>query len=192
LGEDLYEWLLANVTPYPENATEWKEESEYALGAWVVRNGCLFESLIDCNRNDPIGIPCEGDETGWQVFRKFGPNDCANEFWNDYLSPIIALKVYAASLNYATRQTGGNGLTVLAGISQFTEQGFRSANKAELSDYKTDLIADIDRRVRNMTRWIKKTIEENDACTVPFSTYPACREDCAVQTNSKRRWSFRY
>lgn len=186
LGETLYDWLLANVEAAPD-ATEWVQDTEYADGDFVVRNGCTFESLMDCNRNDPLDDP---DDT-WQPFKRFGVNDCANEFWNDYLRPVLALKVYMASLNYATRQTGANGLTVLAGTSDFGGQGFKSANKAELSDYKTDLIADIDRRTRNMLRWAKKKIDSGETCTVPLSEMLNCNGFCQPQTNSVRRWGFR-
>lgn len=190
LGEDLYEWLLENVAAYPDETKEWVEDSEYADGDFVVRNGCLFESLLNCNRNDPLDDP---DET-WAAFKKFGTNDCANEFWENHLRPVLALKVYAASLNYATRQTGANGLTVLAGTSEFNGQGFKSASKAELSDYKTDLIADIDRRTRNMMRWAKKKVEAglDDCGEMPLDEMLNCNGLCAPQTNSVRRWGFRH
>ena len=186
LGEVLYEWMFDNAVSVPD-ATEWIQDSEYADGDYVVRNGCLFESLIGCNRNDPLNDP---DGT-WAAFKRFGENDCANEFWENHLRPVLALKVYAASLNYATRQTGANGLTVLSGTSEFGGQGFRSASKNELSDYKTDLLADIDRRTRNMMRWAKKTVDENTTCTVPLSEMLNCNGFCKPQTNSVRRWGFR-
>jgi len=187
LGEDLYDWLLDNKEAVPEPVLEWVQDTEYADGDFVVRNGCLFDSLLNCNRNDPLDDP---DGT-WAVFQKFGTNDCANEFWEDYLRPVLALKIYAASLNYATRQTGANGVTVLAGTSEFGGQGFRSANKAEMSDYKTDLIADIDRATRKMLRWAKKKIDSGATCTVPLSEMLNCNGMCQPQTNSVRRWGFR-
>jgi len=188
LGEDLYEWLLENMAAAPENPKEWVQDTEYADGEFVVRNGCLYESLLDCNRNDPLDDP---DDT-WQAFRKFGNNDCANEFWEE-LRQVLALKVYAASLNYATRQTGANGMTVLAGVSEFNGQGFRSANKGELSDYKTDLIADIERATRRMMRWAKKKVDAglDDCGGMPLDEMLNCNGLCAPQTNSVRRWGFR-
>lgn len=188
LGEDLYDWLLNNVVAAPD-ATEWIEGSEYEDGAFVVRNGCTFESLLGCNRNDPLDDP---DGT-WTPFKRFGANDCANEFYEDYLRPVLALKIYAASLNYATRQTGANGVTVLVGSSDFGNQGFRSASKNELSDYKTDLIADIDRATRKMMRWVKKKVEAGlaDCGGMPLDEMLNCNGLCAPQTNSVRRWGFR-
>lgn len=189
LGEDLYDWLLDNKEAVPEPVLEWVQDTEYADGDFVVRNGCLFESLLNCNRNDPLDDP---DGT-WAVFQKFGTNDCANEFWEDYLRPVLALKIYASALNYATRATGANGVTVLAGTSEFGGggQGFRSANKTELSDYKTDLIADTDRAVRRMLRWAKKKVDEDATCTVPLSEMLNCNGLCKPQTNNVRRWVFR-
>ena len=189
LGEDLYEWLLDNVEQVPTDTAEWVQDSEYADGDYVVRNGCLFESLLGCNRNDPLDDP----DSTWAAFKKFGANDCANEFWADYLRPVLALKVYAASLNYATRQTGANGMTVLHGTSDFGGQGFRTASKAELSDYKTDLIADIDRATRKMLRWAKKRVEAGitDCGGMPLDEMLNCNGLCAPQTNSVRRWGFR-
>lgn len=190
LGEDLYDWLLDNVEEVPTDAAEWVADTEYEEGAFVVRNGCLFESLLGCNRNDPLDDP---DDT-WQAFKKFGTNDCANEFWEDYLRPVLALKIYAASLNYATRQTGANGMTVLSGTSDFGGQGFRSANKAELADYKTDLIADTERATRKMLRWVKKKVEAGitDCGGMPLDEMLNCNGLCEPQTNSRRRWGFKH
>lgn len=189
LGEDLYDWLLENAQAVPETVLEWVQDTEYAEGDFVVRNGCLFESLLNCNRNDPLDDP---DET-WQPFKRFGENDCANEFWEDYLRPVLSLKIYAASLNYATRQTGANGVTVLTGTSEFGGQGFRSANKSELSDYKSDLIADIDRATRKMMRWAKKKVEAglDDCGGMPLNEMLNCNGLCKPQTNSVRRWALR-
>lgn len=187
LGEDLYEWLLDNMAAAP-TASEWVSGVEYADGDFVVRNGCTFESLLNCNRNDPLDDP---DGT-WEAFKKFGTNDCANEFWDNHLKPVLALKIYAASLNYATRQTGANGLTTLAGVSEFGGQGFKSATKNELADYKTDLIADIDRRVRTMLRWAKKQVDAGTDCGgMPLNEMLNCNGLCKPQTNSVRRWGFR-
>lgn len=187
LGEDLYEWLLDNMAAAP-TASEWVSGVEYADGDFVVRNGCTFESLLNCNRNDPLDDP---DGT-WEAFKKFGTNDCANEFWDNHLKPVLALKIYAASLNYATRQTGANGLTTLAGVSEFGGQGFKSATKNELADYKTDLIADIDRRVRTMLRWAKKQVDAGGDCGgMPLNEMLNCNGLCKPQTNSVRRWGFR-
>lgn len=187
LGEDLYEWLLDNMADAP-TASEWVSGAEYADGDFVVRNGCTFESLLNCNRNDPLDDP---DGT-WEAFKKFGTNDCANEFWDNHLKPVLALKIYAASLNYATRQTGANGLTTLAGVSEFGGQGFKSATKNELADYKTDLIADIDRRVRTMLRWAKKQVDAGTDCGgMPLNEMLNCNGLCKPQTNSVRRWGFR-
>lgn len=187
LGEVLYEWLLDNMAAAP-SASEWVSGAEYADGDFVVRNGCTFESLLNCNRNDPLDDP---DGT-WEAFKKFGTNDCANEFWDNHLKPVLALKIYAASLNYATRQTGANGLTTLAGVSEFGGQGFKSATKNELADYKTDLIADIDRRVRTMLRWAKKQVNAGTDCGgMPLNEMLNCNGLCKPQTNSVRRWGFR-
>lgn len=188
LGEDLYEWLLDNVEAVPDTVQEWVQDTEYADGDFVVRNGCIFESLLNCNRNDPLDDP----DSTWSAFQRFGTNDCANEFWENYLRPVLALKIYAASLNYATRQTGANGVTVLVGASNFGDQGFRSASKAELSDYKTDLVADIERATRKMLRWAKKKVEAglDDCGGMPLNEMLNCNGLCAPQTNSVRRWGF--
>ena len=186
LGATLYDWLLDNMAEVPADTKEWVQGAEYAEGDFVVRNGCLFESLLGCNRNDPLDDP----DSTWERFARFGENDCANEFWEDYALPVVALKVYAASLNYATRQTGANGLTVLAGVSEFGGQGFKSANKAELAAYKTDLIEDTGRASRRMLRWVKNKIAEPGDCDVPLSGMLTCKAFCQPQSNSVRRWGF--
>lgn len=184
LGETLYEWLLDNSEPYPDGAAAWIEGEQYGLNAYAVRNGCLFKSLLDCNRNDPLKDP---DNT-WEAFKKFGTNDCANEFWENYLRPVLGLKIFARSLNYTTRKAGTGGLTLLD-TNNFNSQGFRSANKGELAAYKEDILKDEQTAVNNMIRWAKKKITSGDVCDVPLNSILECGL-CKPSSASKRRWGF--
>ena len=190
LGETLYDWVRDNVTVAPDGTGEWESGCRYDVGEYVTRQGWPFISLIDVNGNDPIN---DEDTATWAEVKRFGTNDCANEFWEDYLRPILANKIFGRSLNFSTRKTGANGLTMLEGGGAYQGQGFRSGNKADLSDYKNDLNAELETMVRNMTRWANLTIKNDSDCTVPLSTMPGCVPGlCAPTSNSARRWGFKY
>lgn len=189
LGETLYKWLMDNAVEIPDGTPEWMQGCAYDEGAIVTRMGWPFQSLENANTCDPLD---DNDPATWEELKRFGDDDCANEFWEDYLRPILAYKVFGRSLNFTTRKPGANGLVMLEGTGAYQSQGFRSGNKAELSDYKKDLNAELDTMVRNMERWVRKTISENQDCDVPLSTLPACQPElCKPSTNSVRRWGFK-
>lgn len=190
LGETLYEWLKDNVVAVPGNAAEWQAGCSYDIDEVVTRNGWPFISLSDVNTCDPLS---EEDPPVWAELSRFGDNECANELWEDYLRPILANKIFGRSLNFTTRKAGANGLVLLAGQGDYQSQGFRSGTKAELSDYKNDLNAELGTMVKNMERWAVKKVESNSTCTVPLSSMPACNPGlCRPTSNSVRRWGFKY
>ena len=188
LGETLYEWLLANLNEYPADAAEWCEGSHYSEGDKVIRCGLLYESLEDLNTTDPIG-----EESEWQEALRFGENDCANYLWENYLRGLLALNIYIRSLNPTTRTTGANGLTILAGSGAYDGQGFVTAKKDELSDYKAQLFVDANTIRRNMERWAMKRMAKAPVCEVPLNTMPGCQKGlCAPDSGSRRRWGFKH
>jgi hypothetical protein len=183
LGETLYKWLVDNVNVYPADVVEWCAGTSYSIGDMVVRCGLLFESETDLNTTDPTGESPE-----WVEVKRFGDNDCANEFWEDHLRQVLAFKLYIRSLNTTTRTTGANGLTVLEGAGAYNNQGFKTASKADLNDYKTQLNTELEAAVANMIRWAKN----KGTCEMPINTMPGCVSICAPQSNQRRRWGFRY
>ena len=188
LGQTLYDWLKDNVSAYPADAVEWEDGTNYDLGAFVVVDGCLFESLIECNRNDPRDDP---DGT-WEQAKRFGTDDCANELWDDYLRPILALKIFNLSVNTTTRKAGANGLTMLEGGGNFGNQGFRSSTKGEMADYKNDLTSLVEIAVSNMVRWTRLRLISSATCTVPLTSIITCYDGlCKPTSASKRRWGFK-
>jgi hypothetical protein len=190
LGETLYDWMRANVTTTPTGTGEWQSGCSYDTGDYVTRQGWPFVSLADLNSCDPTN---DDDPATWEEVERFGTNACANEFWEDYLRPILANKIFSRSLNFTTRKAGANGLTMLEGGGSYQSQGFRSGNKGELSDYKKDLNAELDTMVSNMTRWANLKIKNDSTCTVPLSSMPGCNPGlCAQSSNSARRWGFKY
>lgn len=187
LGETLYDWMIANVD-YPGNATVWQCGYSYEIGEFVIKEGTYFENTVALNTDDPTA-----EDSGWVIPERFGANECANTLWNDHLRYILALKIYARSLNFTTRETGAKGLTMLEGSGAYGNQGVRSGTKAELSDYKKDLIIELDTAVANMMRWARKTNSSLTVCTAPISSMIACVDGlCAPASNSRRRWGFAY
>jgi len=186
LGDTLYNWILTNANVYPDETLEWECNKYYKANEFVVRSGRLYESLANDTRSDPLI-----ETTEWRLWTKFTANACANEMW-DYVVKALSPKVFARSLGYTTRKAGTGGLTLLAGgESNFGNQGVRSANKAEISDYKTDLLADEEAALRNFRRWVAKKTTSADTCNVPLSTIPNCGILCGVNTGQKRRWGFK-
>ena len=170
---------------------EWIDGEEYGVGDHVTREGKLFVSLSAENDNDPLN-----DETPatWEIPKRFGDNECANELWEKYLIRLVSSKVYHASINFDTQKTGANGLTMLDGASSFNGQGFRTSDKGERIDYKKSLEVLQSSIVTSMIRWVKGRIKDNDCTSVPLSTIPGCgksNEGCAP-SQQKRRWGFKY
>lgn len=187
LGKTLYDWMQANVSAYPDGTEEWSCNTGYNIGEYVVRNGCLFISTEDLNTNDPIGE----DSTGWEAAKRFGDNDCANDFWELHLRGILALKIFVRSVGVTTRKAGANGLTMLEGGGSFQSQGFKSGSKGDLADYKNDILAEIETAQKNMIRWVNRTLTEDANCTLPLSTMLLC-QNCQGTTRQVRRWGFKY
>lgn len=191
LGCDMYDWLIANVDPWPADAQEWVEGNDYDTGDYCTREGALYASLIDNNPNDPIN---DLNTATWEVPARFGTDACANELWENHLIKILANKIYQRTLNFTTHKSGANGLTFLDGNSSFGGQSFRSGNKAELKDYSNSLDSANEILIRNMKRWINRKLETNETCNVPLSTIPGCGTSGELCNPSlqKRRWGFKY
>lgn len=189
LGKTLYEWLQTNVAEVPEDVEEWNCGSAYGIGEYTIRNGCLFKSTVDVNQTDPID-----DEAGdWEAAKRFGDNECANNFWELHLRGVLALKVFSRSVGVTTRKAGANGLTMLEGGGSFQNQGFKSAGKNDLSDYKNDLNKELETATRNMVRWVNRTVADTTDCTVPLSSMLLCQTNlCQPSSNNRHRFSFGY
>lgn len=176
LGAELYGFLLANMATVPA-APEWDATVTYALGDAVIRNGCVFISLAGGNTgNDPLL-----DAANWSAFKRFSHTG-ALELWEKYLRRILALKVYSASLTYTTWRSGAGGIVVNGGDAQ----GFRSAGKAEISEIRTGILAEVERTTGNMLVWLKQNAK---AKGLPYAT--ACFA-CPTPGKLSRRWSFKY
>lgn len=176
LSQDLYDFMVSKLVEYPSDAVEFDTCYPYATDAVVIRNGCLFVSLIDDNATDPL------DGTGeWEAFERFD-HVGANELWAKYLRRILAVKVFSASRFHTTWKSGAGGVA----ISMGDNSGYRSAKKEELITLKEADIAIIETATKNMLVWLK-TNAETKGLPLP----PLC-VDSGCQTRGKRvrRWSF--
>jgi len=177
LGQDLYDYFVSKLTPYPTDAVEYDSTVGYAVDEIVIYNGCLFVCIADNCGSNPIL-----DTDQWEAFDRF-TDAAVNAFWMNYLRRCLALKVYSASLIYTTWRAGAGGVVISAGDSQ----GFRSATKAELSDIKTGLIAEIERVEKNMLIWLR-----DNGTDAGFPSTLACANMCQTPGRTKRRWAFKY
>lgn len=176
LGSELYEFLLANLATVP-SALEWDATATYALDDAVIRNGCIFLSLAGGNTgNDPLL-----DAVNWSAFERFS-HAGSLELWEKYLRRILALKVYSASLTLTTWRSGAGGIVVNGGDAQ----GFRSAGKAEISEIKTGILAEVERTTGNMVAWLTQNATTKG---LPYAT--ACLA-CPTPGRASRRWGFKY
>lgn len=181
LTVELYEYLEARLAPYPTTAAEFDNCTAYNIGQKVIRNGCLFVSVINNNETDPLG------ETGaWTAFLRF-TNVWAQKLWVEHLRRLIALKVYSASLLYSTWQTTGGGLTIQIGDGSGFAQGHRAANKGEIAHTHANLATDIERKTANMLYWIKK-----NASVTGFPNSAVCSDICQPTGRRSRRWMLKY
>ena len=181
LGQELYDYFVSKLTAYPATTQEWDASGSYCIGDVVIRNGCLFISVLEHSDSDPLL-----GEDDWEPFERFTDAQ-VNIFWEKYLRRLLALKVYSASLLYTTWRAGAGGLTIAVGDGVGGGSGFRAATKAELSDVKTGLIAEIERVTANMLQWIKDNSE-----TSGFPTVKSCSNDlCATPGRRARRWAWK-
>lgn len=175
LGVERYEYFLSKLTPYPENAQEWDRQITYKEDDVVVKSGCLFVSVSDCNNSNPLS-----DSEMWEPFERF-TDENVNLFWEKYLRRIFALKVYSASLVHTTWKGGASGITLSTGDNN----GFRSGNKGEIFETKTQLLAEVDMIVNNMLFWLKANSETSGFPKI------ACEDEvCKVKNTRSRRWGF--
>ena len=175
LGDDLYNFMVSKLTPYPELVTEWDSSVVYAEGDMVVRDYVTYESTADANDTDPLTAG-----SNWALFVKFS-HAGANELWNGYLKSIIAMRVYNASLPLTTYRSGAGGMTVNAGDTS----GFRSPNKAEMLTANMHNEGLIQLCTTNMVAWLKKNYAEKG---LPA---PLCSIGCETIGRRPRRWAFR-
>lgn len=176
LGQDLYDHMVADMVEYPETATEWEDCKTYDIDDTVIRNGCLFVSLEDGNRSDPL------NETGeWEAFERFTTAG-ANLLWTKYLRRILALKAFSQSRVDVTWRSGAGGVAIAMGDGA----GFRAANAAELLRLKADDIAKIETVTKNMLVWLN-----NNATAQGLPLADSCAGNkCQTRGKRVRRWAF--
>lgn len=185
LGADLYEYLLSVLVPYPETAAEYDPGTDYALGEYVVRHGCLFVSAVDCNRTDPLDA-----DTDWTPVDRF-TDACANTLWTKYLRRILALRVYEAVVLYDTQTSGAAGVTIRIGDGY--SSGSRAASKGEIGDRQKRLQNDASTTLENMYRWMQKQIDDATCTTLPLESGTACwSANCQKPSRGGRRIAWRY
>jgi len=185
LGEDLYEWLITKLTPYLATVQEYDAATEYGLDEFVVRNGCLFQSDVACNRTDPVEV-----ENDWAAVDKF-TDACANTLWTKYLRRILALRVYETVMLYDTQHSGAGGVVVALGDGYNT--GHRGASKGEIADRAKRLDEDANLTVQNMYRWFDKQLEAGTCTDMPINSAKACwSANCEQPRRGIRRFAFKY
>lgn len=176
LGQDLYDHMVASMAAYPITAEEWVSCTDYEIDDVAIRNGCLFVSVTDGNRTDPLA------ETGdWEAFERFTTTG-TQLLWTRYLRRILELKTFMQSRYDVTWRSGAGGVTV----SQGDSSGFRSANKDEITLLKESDIAKIETATKNMLAWLKDNYEVYslplpDSCTTNL---------CQTRGRRVRRWAF--
>lgn len=185
LGEEMYEWLKSKLTPYPPNAMDYDPSISYELDDVVIRHGCLFKSLVGCNRTDPAEV-----DNDWDLLRKFTDN-CANSLWERYLREALALRVYEAVITYDTIHSTAGGLVV--SVSDGMSSTVRAASKAEIGDVATRLRQHQEVIIGNMRRWLKSLHDNNQCAQMPLASSLACASGgCDNVRVNTRRFALKY
>jgi hypothetical protein len=185
LGKEMYDWLKSKLTPYPSDAREYDASISYDLNEVVIRHGCLFKSLTNCNRTDPAEF-----DNDWEVLRKF-TDSCANSLWERYLREALAFRVYEAAIVYDTIHSTAGGLVV--SVSDAMSATTRAATKVEIAEVTTRLRQHQEVIIDNMRRWLRYLRESNQCAQMPLSQSLACAgSDCEGAKPNARRIAFRY
>lgn len=187
LGEKLYKWLLANLTPTPVSVMPFNPNTKccFDTNEATERNGIIYVSLVNMNCEDPA----KGDTSIWRLLKKF-TNEQANTFYETYLRKLIAYRVYAASIDLVTYQSGAKGLTVNVG----DDRGNRAVDKSELNSTKTNILSLCELFTENMRRFLRVEYEKQDNTLPLDDLFKNCASSaCDLSVNKgKRRISFLY
>lgn len=100
---------------------------------------------------------------------------------------ILACKSVAHTLDFATYPVKAGGVTVLDGGSTYNSQGFRSANKGELNDVKTNIFSIIDVLTKNMLFWAQKKVDDGLCTDMPLADMLRCNGMCRTESKQARR-----
>lgn len=183
LGAELMNFIASKCNNCGEAYTgqiyEWVPGKTYNADDKVIRNGCVYTTGLDSVTADPLALM---NPNPWNLVPKFNHSG-VTELWEKYLWHLISLKVFMSSLIYTTFNAGATGLMVDGGSRDGT--GLRSANKSEMSDYKTALKFEIDRVAKNMNRWLNDNWKEKEL------PQPLQCSDCDIPQKRSRRFAFR-
>ena len=193
LGDEFYDYLLSNVNTF-DAATLWSKKKTYGKDDLVIFCGCIFESVIDENNDDP------SDSTNWIQPVKF--NDmCLRKLWECYLREIICQSVYSESLVFETIQGTAKGL-----ISLDTDNtGVKSASVQMIRLTQEKITSIVENAIDGMIKWIKEqhhqwecTKDDPDplkrkGCDFSLVKFISdkCKE-CTIDTKGKRRIAWAY
>lgn len=184
-GREMYDWLKSKLKLYPKNAQEYDPSISYELNDVVIRHGCLFKSLVDCNRTDPVD-----SDNDWEQVQKF-TDSCANSLWERYLRELLAFSVYERVIIYDTIQSTSGGLVV--NVSDGMNTTVRAATKSEIADVVKSLRLHQEAILSNMRRWIKTLLETKQCLHMPLESSVACSSGiCEDVKPSSRRIAFMY
>ncbi len=177
LSDDLWDFLLLHLREIPETAAAWDSGQTYSSGDVVVVDGCLYESTANSNTTNPLA-----QGSAWTPWARFD-NEAATVLWNDYLRRLLAQKCLLATITPATLQAGSGGLIT----SNRDLQGWNTADKVQMSDFKKSVLDDVERVTSNMLEFLSDNANE-----YPTAVYPCDGgQDCNSQAKrNRRRWAF--
>lgn len=192
-GKEFYDYLLSNVNTF-DDATIWNKKKVYSEGDHVIYCGCIFESKINSNNDDP------SDSQNWFEPVKFN-NLCLRELWECFLREIICQSIYAESIPFETIQGTAKGLITL----DTDNTGVRSANVQSIRFVTERITSLVECAIEDMVKWIKEqhhewecTKDEIDpldrkGCDFSIIKFISdkCKE-CTIDTKGKRRIAWAY
>lgn len=178
-GWDFYIDLMADRVSYKlaggdETYTNFREGVNYAVGAFVLHEGRLYEVTKVTTGTQRPSLEVQNEY--FKLAPKFATAEY-NYIWERYLKGIIAFSITESSLLYRAIQDTAKGL-----VKKFDEGSTQNANIREVYALKSDYAGDIGDMIRNMEDFIV----ENDDLTV-FANYKAILKPCKTGCDSRRR-----
>jgi hypothetical protein len=165
-----YTLLQADLVTYT-NVPTYDGNDTYALDDKVLLNGCIFISKVNANTSSPL------DTAAWELAPKF-ETACYNTFWDKFLKRYLAFNITATVMAYATYQAGSKGLTKFA----LDNTGIQTVNQKEYFEWKTSILYDSARILRNMRSWML----ENLTCFPEMDTESCGTSVCDTAPRSRR------
>jgi hypothetical protein len=185
LGAKMYDALLEDLNPIPENVKEWSMAKTYGVDDYVTFYGTVLRSSISNNKCD---ITCDNlDGVNWEIVPKF-KSECVNTLWNRYISVALSYYILSEHLTEITYKISGKGSTKYSDEFRQNTTGLVTIERGE----RYDLHASIQRNANKFYDVMVRAIKASNCEVAKLATFAKeCGDEQCGPKNINKRIAFR-